>query len=167
MASSADWALAYGRQASADFDTFELLEKCQGPICHRLLFLQMSCEKVCKAHLCNGDDKIDPKSLQTSHAYIKDTLPVVLRKTYADELNEPRKGVWAMVHIRHLAQEIEALSPAVNRVLRPDNCEYPWEDSAGKLHVPIDWTFASHSLLHCQAGRLFLKLVRCALVKFV
>jgi hypothetical protein len=164
MASFLDWAQGYGRQANADFATYALLEKCDAPVCHRLLFMQMSCEKLCKAHLCSG--KNDPKKLQRSHAYIKDTLPVVLRKTYADELNEPRKGVWAMANINHLAQEIEILSPSVKRGTRPDNCEYPWEDSAGQLHVPIDWTFASHSLLHCPAGRLFLKLVRCACVTF-
>ena len=62
--------------------------------------------------------------------------------------------------------EIELLSPSVNRVMRPDNCEYPWADAAGNLHVPVDWTFAPSSLLEKEAGRLFLKLIRQSLERF-
>jgi hypothetical protein len=46
-----------------------------------------------------------------------------------------------MVHIRHLAKEIEVLNPAVRRDgQRLDNCEYPWE--FGDLVIsPLDWGF--------------------------
>lgn len=164
MATAAEWAKAYGRQANSDFQTFELMEIFAAPMCHRLQFLQMTCEKLCKAHLC--DLNTDPQALQASHQYIKGPLPVVLRKTYLDGQRDPRKGVWAMTHIKHLSQEIELLSPSVNRVMRPDNCEYPWEDAAGNLHVPIDWTFMPSSLLENEAGRLFLKLIRQSLERF-
>ncbi|MGP0063486.1 MAG: hypothetical protein ACLQGP_07810 [Isosphaeraceae bacterium] len=44
-----------------------------------------------------------------------------------------------MNHAHYLAREIEVLAPAVKRGgQRPDNCEYPWEDDAGTLHVPLD-----------------------------
>ncbi len=68
MSESADWARAYARQADIDFKAWELLEKhpeAVGAECHRLLFLQMACEKLCKAHLIRGGTP--PESLQASH----------------------------------------------------------------------------------------------------
>lgn len=165
MATPAEWATGYARQASADFDTFELLENLEVPNCHRLQILQMACEKLCKAHLCS--ENAYPPSLQSSHHYVKGSLPVVLRKTYLDELEDAQKGVWAMAQIKHLAQEIDLLSPSVNRVKRPDNCEYPWEDANGNLHIPVDWAFSPSSLLMSPAGRLFRKLMRAAFEKFL
>ena len=51
MASPAQWAEGYARQADADFTTWTLLQgNTSVPECHRLLFLQMACEKLCKAH---------------------------------------------------------------------------------------------------------------------
>jgi hypothetical protein len=55
-------------------------------------------------------------------------------------------------HSKHLAREIELLSPAVtDDGQRPDNCEYPWEDAGAQLHVPLDWTFAPSGLLTAPA----------------
>jgi hypothetical protein len=78
MADHAAWAVGYARQAQADFQTFEKLQAMPVPECHKLQFLQMACEKLVKAHLCS--DKADPSGLQTSHAYVAKTLPVVLRQ---------------------------------------------------------------------------------------
>ena len=50
MATSAEWATGYARQADADFKTFEAVQDLSIPECHRLLFLQMACEKLVKAH---------------------------------------------------------------------------------------------------------------------
>jgi hypothetical protein len=69
------------------------------------------------------------------------------------------KGVMQL--IRHLANEIEVLNPAVSRGgQRPDNCEYPWEDGKALVHSPLDWTFHPSRLCTAPAGRTFLKLVR-------
>jgi hypothetical protein len=47
------------------------------------------------------------------------------------------------------------------------NCEYPWEDGAAKLHVPVDWTFTPSDLLLQHAGRTALKLIGGAIDRLV
>ena len=79
MATPAEWSRGYARQAQSDLDQFETLETAgSAPACHKLQFLQMSCEKLVKAYLCGAGT--DPAALQTSHAYVAGTLPVVLRQ---------------------------------------------------------------------------------------
>lgn len=125
MSEPADWALAYVRQADADFRAWELGEKhpdTVGAECHKLQFLQMACEKLCKAHLIQGETR--PAALQSSHGFIANPLPIVIRQqmiSTSQNLNGMR-GVLMLV--RHLAEEIEILSPAVQRDgRRLDNCE--------------------------------------------
>src|SRR5437588_28014 len=70
MSEPADWALAYARQAKADFRAWELYEQHPEAVaagCHKLLFLQMACEKLCKAYLIRAGTP--PAALQTSHGY--------------------------------------------------------------------------------------------------
>lgn len=163
MSTGHEWARAYARQASADLETWNILQGQQAvPTCHKLLFLQMACEKLTKSHLCQAGS--DPRYLQTSHAYIAKNLPIVIRQQMA-ELGDSVKGKdWVLQHAKHLAQEIEMLAPAVRRGgQRPDNCEYPWEDAGGQVHVPLDWSFAPANLLIAPAGRTFLKLIREAI----
>jgi hypothetical protein len=160
MASAAEWAAAYARQANADFRMFQRLAR-ESPIeaCHKLLFLQMACEKLVKAHLCRKGT--DPAELQSSHAYIAGTLPVILRQeAVALNFAGPKaRAVWH--HAKHLAHEIELLAPAVKRGgQRPDNCEYPWQDSDGNVRVPLDWSFHPSRLIELPAGRTFLKLIQ-------
>jgi hypothetical protein len=79
MATNEEWTVGYARQARADFATYQLLQgESRVPQCHKLQFLQMACEKLVKAHLIKGGT--DPKSLQSSHAYVAGTLPVVIRQ---------------------------------------------------------------------------------------
>jgi hypothetical protein len=161
MATPAEWAQAYARQADADFKTFQALQPLPVPRCHKLLFLQMACEKLVKAHLCAAGT--DPGTLQQSHAYIAGTLPVVLRQQALRLHFAGPRAREVLRQARRLAREIELLAPAVKRGgQRPDNCEYPWEDGRGKLHVPVDWTFYP-SLLLARGGRAFLKLARGAI----
>ena len=162
MATNAEWATAYARQADADFKTFQALQRTPLPECHKLQFLQMACEKLVKAHLCGQG--VDPPSLQKSHAYVAGTLPVVLRQ-YMSLINFTKPAAREVSkHVKHLSQEINVLAPAVKRGGdRPDNCEYPWADSNGTLHVPLDWSFYPSQLLVAPSGRAFLKLVRGAI----
>ena len=47
-------AYAFARQAFADYQTYQQLEREAAlaiPLCHRLLFLQMACEKLSRARL--------------------------------------------------------------------------------------------------------------------
>lgn len=167
MSKPDDWAKGYARQAGADFDTWNLLQgHSDVPICHKLLFLQMACEKLTKAHLCKAGS--DARQLQTSHAYIAKNLPIVIRQQLFQSGIRPQAQVWVLQHCKHLAQEIEMLAPAVKRGgQRPDNCEYPWEDGGGRLHVPLDWSFVPAKLLIAPAGRTFLKLTREAINRFL
>ena len=169
MATSVEWSHGHARQADADFTIFQSFEDIAGldatiaaAECQRLQFLQMACEKPAKSHLCC--EGIDPAGLQKSHAYAERTLPVVLRLA-AQSMNFTGKHArWVHRHARHLSQEIELLAPAVKRGgIRPDNCEYPWEDGNGELHVPLDWSFTPSQLLAIPAGRTLLKLIRIAI----
>jgi hypothetical protein len=161
-----DWSKAYGRQAHADFDTWRLFQIHDAvPECHNLQFLQMACEKLTKAHLCSTSS--NPKRLQASHAYIAKNLPIIIRQQIPHSSISLKNAAWLIHHSKHLAYEIELLAPAVERGgQRPDNCEYPWEDDQGNVHVPLDWTFAPSSLLTTPAGRTLVKLIRDAIDRF-
>jgi len=107
--------------------------------CHRLLFLQMACEKACKAHLILGGSS--PETLQTSHGYVANPLPIVIKQQIL-RLSASLKGMrGVMEHVRHVAEEIEILNPAIDRAgKRPDNCEYPWEDSSGAVTFDVEFS---------------------------
>jgi hypothetical protein len=157
VATPDEWGTAYARQAQADFDTWNFLRKSELPECQKLHFLQMACEKLSKAYLCKAGS--DPKHIQSSHAYTKKNLPVVLR----DELVIQNAGAGLirdfLKYARTLAREIELLSPAVDDVgQRPDNCEYPWEDGK-KLWTPMAYTFFTEQLLTHRHARTVLKLI--------
>jgi hypothetical protein len=162
MATSAEWAAALARQADADFKTFETLQSLPIPPCHQLQFLQMACEKLVKAHLCG--EGTEPGTLQQSHAYIAKTLPKILRQQALFVNFRGPKAKEVLKRAASLAKEIELLAPAVKRGgKRPDNCEYPWEDSKGRLHTPLDWSFHLSQLVILPAGRTTLKLIRGAI----
>jgi hypothetical protein len=159
MATEAEWVAGFARQADADFKTFEEIQPLPFPECHKLQFLQMACEKLVKAHLIGHGT--DPSALQTSHAYVANTLPVVLRQQALSVNFTGAKAREVLRRARLLAQEIDVLAPAVKRGgHRPDNCEYPWEDNGGTLHVPLDWSFHPSQLIVIPAGRTILKLIR-------
>jgi hypothetical protein len=166
MADRTAWAIGYARQAQADFRSFENLQAIPGPECHKLQFLQMACEKLVKAHLCV--EGANPADLQASHAYVARTLPVVLRQQAGSINYGGAAARTTLKRARLLAAEVEVLAPAVTRNgQRPDNCEYPWEDAAGEIHVPLDWTFAPSELLVQHAGRMALKLIVGAIDRLV
>ena len=70
MATGAQWATAYARQADADFQTFQSSQDLSIPECHRQLFLQMACEKRVRAHLCGRGT--DPVDVRASHALYRE-----------------------------------------------------------------------------------------------
>lgn len=168
MSDPVQWALACARQADADFKAWELLEKHPEAVaaeCHKLLFLQMACEKVCKAHLIRGGTP--PETLQDSHGYVANPLPTVIKHQILAMGQNPRKMQGILNQVRHLAEEIEVLNPAIRRNgQRPDNCEYPWE-MADYVKSPLDWTFHPLRLVTAPVGRTFLKLLRGAIDRIV
>lgn len=169
MATPQEWSVAYARQAFADLQTYDILaarDRPDVPECHSLLFLQMTCEKLVKAYLCGQG--IDAGVLQASHAYIAKNLLLVLRNQPEFHSLTAAKAQSLAARTKHLAQEIEVLAPAVRRGGdRPDNCEYPWEDPGGQLHIPLDWRFSPSSLIVDQGGRTILKLIRVAIQRLV
>lgn len=167
MSTARVWTRGYARQARADLDTWHRLQQIHFvPECHKLLFLQMACEKVAKAHLCASGT--DPNHLQASHAYITKSLPTAIRQHIVELRLRHDAALHLLRHSRHLAQEIEMLAPAVRRGgQRPDNCEYPWEDEMDRLHVPLDWAFVPSQLLTVSSGRTFIKLVRAAIDRLI
>lgn len=166
MADHAAWAVAYARQARADFETYETLLDLSVPDCHRLQFLQMACEKLSKSHLCANKGNL--ADLQKSHAYIAGTLPVVVRQQVLWVRLGAGPARIANKFVRHFAPEIELVSPTVTRNgARPDNCEYPWEDENSQLHVPLDWSFTPSQLLLMPSARTVLKLIKGAINRLV
>lgn len=90
MSTPAEWARGYARQADADFKTWNVLQtNADVPHCHKLLFLQMACEKICKAHLITKGTP--PEKLQSSHGYIGKPLPTVIKQ----EIALLKKVAWA------------------------------------------------------------------------
>jgi hypothetical protein len=167
MANPAEWARGYARQAEADFRAWQAIEKNEDAhACHRMLFLQMLCEKLCKARLI--DSGTPPAALQTSHGYVANPLPLVIRSQL--EFMGENPLVWRRLQAftRHLAAEIEIMNPAVDRNgQRPDNCEYPWEDAESTLHSPLDWSFTPLQLLRQPQAPSFVKLLKLAIDRAV
>lgn len=163
--SSYAWSRAYARQAQADLEAREALLGATVPACQHLHFLQMACEKISKAHRCLGG--ADPETLMHGHGFAAKVLPQIAREllrrsTFVADLEIAHGGIEAMV--RQLAREVDLLAPAVDDDgRRPDNCEYPWEDVGGALHVPAEHEFGSLGTLHRhRAGATFLKIVVAA-----
>ncbi len=158
MSTADDWQRAFAKQAKADFDTWERLQADETiPRCHKLLFLQMACEKVVKAHLCGAGS--DPDAIQGSHAYLGKNFQPIARIHYARR--HKRAPDHLLRQMCRLAREVELLSPAVDDGgSRRDNCEYPWKRSDGSLCVPANYSFPNLSLLTELPGRVFLKIVR-------
>src|SRR5205807_480088 len=90
-------------------------------------------------------------------------LPVIIRQQIL-EMRQNLNGMQGvLMHVRHLANEIELLNPALTRAgQRPDNCEYPWE-VGDQVISPLDWSFHPSRLCTAPAGRTFLKLLRTAI----
>jgi hypothetical protein len=168
MSEPADWALAYARQANADFRAWELYEQHPEAVaaeCHKLLFLQMACEKLCKAYLIRAGTP--PEALQTSHGYIEKPLPIVIRQQIIDSGQNPNRMQGVLTLVRHLAGEIEVLNPAMQRDgLRPDNCEYPWE-AGDHVISPLDWSFHPLGLVTVRGGPTFIKLLKGAIDRLI
>jgi len=86
MISYEEWRIAYAKQALADLLARErLLQHADVPDCQQLHFLQMACEKLCKAYLCGQG--VDPETLRGSHAY--NQRPSAHHRTSAVRTGDP------------------------------------------------------------------------------
>lgn len=162
------WSAAFQRQARSDERVYELLSRSSLSPCHRLHYLQMFLEKLCKAHLWIEHDLAQgPPDFLHSHKVIAKALPLIvrehLRRNQATEVSHHR-----MREFREICVEIDLLSPAVDAAGdRPDNCEYPWSAVQARrpvVHAPCEWDFRIDNRLRSPAGKELLKAV-CALVE--
>jgi len=156
-----NWHQAFARQAASDLHAREVLAAdSKLPACHGLHFLQMACEKLCKASMMKAG--ADPLELQRSHASIAKHLPKIVQH-YVSLRNAqlPRKN-WITKALRPLARKIELLNPAMrDGGSAPENCEYPWAGPNGTILVPADHSF-EFSILHERAGVMLLKIIQQA-----
>lgn len=171
MSQPNDWSVAFAKQALADFDSWQLLSQLKQdaarslPQSQALHFLQMACEKLAKAHLCRRPNA-NPFEFQDSHAYIAGTLPTIIEHTLQKRLpNAPDALIrQRRKQAKHLFREIELLSPQVkDNGRRPDNCEYPWNDESGVIHIPAEHRFEALRLADKQGGPELLKIVEDAI----
>lgn len=159
------WRKAFAAQAACDFDAYFVLARNSTlPSCCSLHFLQMACEKTCKAFRCR--DGSDPQSLQHSHTGVASQFPVIAREYLArqTERSFKRKYDPVLQNIRHIAREIELLAPAVDdNDRRPDNCEYPWTIDDQRVVVPADHEFAVSALRDNVNSIAFFKILTIAI----
>jgi len=145
------WSEAFGAQAAADLDAYELLSRSALPQCHRLHYLQMWLEKLCKAYV----HRANPEQFKRTHNLIAKILPRLIDEHWRRIGFErpPRTE-----EIRKLCREIDLLHPgADDSGRRPENAEYPWAGLGGEYEAPARWKFTVASRLDSNSGRLLLK----------
>jgi hypothetical protein len=147
------WSEAFAAQAASDLDAFLVLENSGLPISHRLHYLQMWLEKLCKAYLWIPE--AGAEELRFRHNVIARVLPALISK------HRRRLGVGEsrdLTAIRELCREIDQLHPQVDDDGRkPENAEYPWSGSSGEVETPALWKFSLASRLYTNPGRQLLK----------
>ena len=159
-----NWAQAFARQAASDLDAWEALVAVRSrSACHSLHFLQMACEKLCKASMIFSGS--DPVAVQRSHAYVAKHLPNIVKVFMSRQAGRPQRDNWIVDAIRPLARKIELLPPSVRDGGRsPQNCEHPWLAQGGSVTAPADHKF-DFSLLFDRAGVALLKIIRQAAIE--
>lgn len=169
MPSAQEWSRAYAAQAKVDWQTWTALRTNPDfsvPVCHRLQFLQMVCEKLCKAHLCRQGT--DPSQVQGSHAYVAKTLPIICEERLRRRKLKTGRLDAVVRFCKRLAREIELLAPSVDDGgRRPDNCKYPWVDGLDHIHLPAEWQFAVTTLLRKPLCNSIFKVIADALDRLV
>lgn len=149
----ATFSEAFRLQAESDLIAYESLVPTNVPVSHRLHYLQMWLEKLCKAYLwLPGAAALE---LRLRHQVVGAVLPRLIgekwRRLAAFGQAPP------MPAIRALCREVDLLHPQVDDGgRRPDNVEYPW-DTGGVVHVPAEYKFALAGKLYKNPGPALLK----------
>jgi hypothetical protein len=153
------WARSYARQTLSDLRARETLTLAGAEKCHRLHFLQMAAEKVCKAYLvyANGHENV-----RKTHSVIARHLPSIARQFYSRSNDNNRIRTWEIGEIKRIAREIELLAPACDDGdTRRDNSEYPWQAADDEVLTPCEYSFPNINDDERQIVRL-IKLIRAA-----
>jgi hypothetical protein len=146
-------AEAFVEQARSDLDVYETLTATALPTCHRLHYLQMWLEKLCKAYLWLPESAAE--DLRTRHNVVGKILPRMIGEHWRRIGFDQRPDMSA---IRALCREIDLLHPQVDdNGRREDNVEYPWITARGAAMAPKAWSFPLASRLNTHTGRLLVK----------
>ena len=144
---------AFGAQAASDLEAYEFPSQGTLPTSHRLHYLQMWLEKLCKAYLWLPDSAAD--DLRFKHQVVEKVLPRLIGEHWRRIGYEQRPD---LISIRQLCREVDLLHPQVDdNGRREDNVEYPWIGASGDAFVPARWKFPLVSRLSSPSGRLLLK----------
>lgn len=144
---------AFAEQAASDLEAYLLLANSSLPSCHRLHYLQMWLEKLCKAYLWLPDSANE--ELRTRHGVVEKILPRVIGEHWRRIGFSQRPDLNS---IRLICREIDLLHPQIDdNERRPDNVEYPWVGPSGYQEVPAQWDFPLTQRLYSGSGRLLLK----------
>ena len=144
------WSEAFAEQATSDLFAYEHLARSALPVCHRLHYLQMWLEKLCKAHLYSDDPE-----LRFTHSIVRKILPRLVLEHWR-RIHFEASGIYQQV--QDLCREIDLLHPQVNDGgRRPDNVEYRWVASSGTIEFPAQWQFRLVGRLESHPGRELLK----------
>lgn len=148
------WAQAFADQAKSDLRVFEVLERTTVSSSHRLHYLQMWLEKLCKAYLWLPGGAAD--DLLRSHNVVGKILPQMIMRYWRDIGFAHRPPI---ARVRDVCREIDLLHPQVDEAgARPDNVEYPWtgpQDTT--VQVPAMWKFRIADELYGPVGKLVRK----------
>jgi hypothetical protein len=147
------FAEAFRQQAESDLRAYEALVTTQLPVSHRLHYLQMWLEKLCKAYLWLPN--VVEEDLRTRHQVVAAVLPRLILRRWR-RLNgfaqQPDIDL-----LRPICREVDLLHPQVDDGgRRPDNVEYPWT-SNGRNLVPSEHKFPLVKQLYRHPGSLVLK----------
>lgn len=146
------YADAFLAQAASDLDAYEALSRSTLPSCHRLHYLQMWLEKLCKAYvsLSAASDELAFK-----HQVVHKVLPKLIAEHWRRAGLTTKPDVDA---VRRLCRAVDLLHPQVDGGgLHPDNVEYPWPNGAHDYSVPAQFKFSLARELETRAGRDLLK----------
>ncbi|MGH9639936.1 MAG: hypothetical protein ACRD3Y_07740, partial [Bryobacteraceae bacterium] len=121
------------------------------PQSHRLHYLQMWMEKLCKASVYTENIE----SLKNTHNVVAKILPRLIQEHWGRIGLERRPRI---AEIQAICKEIDLLHPQIDSDgRRPDNVEYPWNRPAGEVAIPALWKFPLSARLNSPGGRLLLK----------
>jgi len=70
------WSEAFAAEATSDLDAYERSSRSPLPQCHRLHYLQMWLEKLCKAYVHNAN--LD--ALKSTHKVVAKVLPSLIQE---------------------------------------------------------------------------------------
>ncbi|MCB9766825.1 MAG: hypothetical protein H6752_01420 [Candidatus Omnitrophica bacterium] len=150
------WPQAFAEQAKSDLEAFDFIARSNLPTCHRLHYLQMWLEKLCKAYLWLPG--VGSEELRGRHAVVGKVLPRMVREHWRRIGFEKRPDITA---IQEICRDIDLLHPQVDDNRRSlDNVEYPWPSDSGNIEIPSQWKFDLSSRLYTDSGRLLLKAAR-------